>query len=82
MLFNLKGSWKITIKIRYGLEYLSLNEYYIKHIDEKELFNFLKIYMLKNLKKKLKLLKMKKYYKVSSSHFLKNKAKTLEDIYQ
>ena len=58
---------------------LSLNEHYIKHIDEKELFNFLKIYAQKF---------KKTYYSskensvIKSMNFLKNKAKTLDDIYQ
>ena len=56
----------------------SINETYIKSIDEKDLFNFLKEYVSKykkpiNQSKEAALLK--------SMTFLKNKAKTLEDIW-
>ena len=58
---------------------LSLNEYYIKHLDEKKLFNFLKIYSQK-FKKSID--PSKENSVIKSMSFLKNKAKTLEDIYQ
>ena len=76
-LFNLKGVGKSPSKLDMT-RILSLNEYYIKHIDEKELFNFLKIYCQK-FKKDIKTSKEKNIIK--SMSFLKNKAKTLEDIY-
>ena len=58
---------------------LSLNEHYIKHIDEKELFKFLKIYSQK-FKKNID--SSKENSLIKSMSFLKNKAKTLEDIYK
>ena len=58
---------------------LSINEHYIKNLDEEELYKNLKIYAEK-YKKKID----DKYEKslIKSIHFLKNKAKKLEDIYQ
>ena len=58
---------------------LSINEHYIKNIDEKKLFEMFKVYSEK-YKKKID----DKYEKnlINSIHFLKNKAKKLEDIYQ
>ena len=56
-----------------------MNEYYIKNIDENDLFNFLKTYC-ENFKEKIPDLAQKKIK--NSLHFLKNKAKTLEDIYK
>ena len=58
---------------------LSLNEHYIKHIDEKELFKFLKIYS-QEFKKNID--SSKENSLIKSMSFLKNKAKTLEDIYK
>ena len=58
---------------------LSLNEHYIKHIKEKELFEFLKDFC-KKFNKKIHVSKEKTLLK--SMNFLKNKAKTLDDIYQ
>jgi len=58
---------------------LSLNEHYIKHIDEKELFKLLKIYSQK-FKKSID--SSKENSLIKSMNFLKNKAKTLDDIYQ
>ena len=58
---------------------LSINEHYIKHIDEKELFKLLKIYSQK-FKRGIDATKEKSLIK--SLNFLKNKAKTLDDIYQ
>jgi glutamyl-tRNA synthetase len=58
---------------------LSLNEHYIKHINEKELFEFFKDHC-KKFKKNIDSSKEKALLK--SMNFLKNKAKTLDDIYQ
>ena len=58
---------------------LSINEHYIKHIDEKELFKLLKIYC-KKFKKNID--SSKENILLKSMNFLKNKAKTLEDIFQ
>jgi len=77
-LFGLKGVGKSPSKLDMS-RILSLNEHYIKHINEKELFEFLKIYCQK-FKKKINSSKEKTLLK--SINFLKNKAKTLEDIYQ
>jgi len=57
---------------------LSLNEHYIKHINENDLFELLKDYC-KKFKKEIDRSKEKTLAK--SINFLKNKAKTLEDIY-
>ena len=76
--FDLKGVGKSPSKLDMS-RILSLNEHYIKHIDEKELFKFLKIYSQK-FKKSIDLSKEDSLIK--SLNFLKNKAKTLEDIYQ
>ena len=56
----------------------SINETYIKTIDEKDLFNFFKEYVLK-YKKPIDPAKESVLFK--SISFLKNKAKTLEDIW-
>jgi len=77
-LFNLKGVGKSPSKLDMS-RILSLNEHYIKHMDEKELFKLLKFYSQK-FKKKIDLSKEESVLK--SLNFLKNKAKTLEDIYQ
>jgi len=77
-LFSLSGVGKSPSKLDMS-RILSLNEHYIKHIDEGELFKFLKIYSHK-FKKKIEPSKEKLLIK--SMNFLKNKAKTLEDIYQ
>ena len=77
-LFNLKGVGKSPSKLDMS-RILSLNEHYIKHIDEKELFKFLKIYSQK-FKKNID--QSKESSLIKSMNFLKNKAKTLEDIYQ
>jgi hypothetical protein len=58
---------------------LSLNEHYIKNIDEKILFDFLKNYA-QRYKKTIDPSKEDVVFK--SLNFLKNKAKTLNDIYQ
>jgi len=77
-LFDLKGVGKSPSKLDMS-RILSLNEHYIKHIDEKELFKLLKIYSQK-FKKSIDTSKENSLIK--SMNFLKNKAKTLEDIYQ
>ena len=75
--FNLKGIGKSPSKLDMS-RILSMNEHYIKNIDEKELYKHLKEYcesykekINSNNEEKIKL----------SLTFLKNKAKTLEDIY-
>ena len=55
-----------------------MNEHYIKNIDENDLFNYLKTYC-ETYKEKIPDLAQEKIK--NSLHFLKNKAKTLEDIY-
>ena len=76
--FDLKGVGKSPSKLDMS-RILSLNEHYIKHMDEKELFKFLKIYSQK-FKKNID--SSKENSLIKSLNFLKNKAKTLEDIYQ
>ena len=56
-----------------------MNEYYIKNTDENDLFNFLITYC-ETFQEKIPDLAQKKIK--NSLHFLKNKAKTLEDIYK
>ena len=56
----------------------SINETYIKSIDEKDLFNFFKVYVSK-YKKPIN--QSKENMLLKSMSFLKNKAKTLEDIW-
>ena len=77
-LFDLKGVGKSPSKLDMS-RILSLNEHYIKNIDEEELFGLLKIYCQK-FKKGVN--DLKKNTLIKSMKFLKNKAKTLEDIYQ
>jgi len=77
-LFNLKGVGKSPSKLDMS-RILSLNEHYIKHIDENELFKLLKIYS-KKFKESID--SSKENSIIKSLSFLKNKAKTLEDIYQ
>ena len=77
-LFNIKGVGKSPSKLDMS-RILSINEHYIKHIDEKELFNYFKVYC-DNFK--IKLNSSKEKILLKSMNFLKNKAKTLEDIYQ
>ncbi len=76
--FNLEGIGKSPSKLDISRIY-SMNEYYIKNIDENDLFNFLKSYCEK-YKETIPDLAQKKIR--NSLHFLKNKAKTLEDIYK
>ena len=76
-LFNLSGVGKSPSKLDMD-RILSINEYYIKNSDEKKLYESLKIYSAKH-KKKIDV----KYEKnlINSIHFLKNKAKKMEDIF-
>jgi len=76
-LFNLKGIGKSPSKLDIS-RILSLNEHYIKHINEKELFAVFKNYCQK-FKKEID--DSKENNLLKSMSFLKNKAKTLEDIY-
>ncbi len=76
-LFNLEGVGKSPSKLDMS-RILSMNEHYIKNIDENDLY--------KNLVKYCEIYKEKitpeKEEKIKSSlSFLKNKAKTLEDIF-
>ena len=75
--FNLEGIGKSPSKLDMS-RILSMNEHYIKNIDENELFNqltkYCEIYKEKIPNEKGEKIKY-------SLAFLKNKAKTLEDIY-
>ena len=75
--FNLEGIGKSPSKLDMS-RILSMNEHYIKNIDEDELFKHLVEYceIYKEKINQTKEVKIK-----SSLSFLKNKAKTLEDIY-
>ena len=75
--FNLEGIGKSPSKLDMS-RILSMNEHYIKTIDENKLYNHLDKYC-ELFKEKIKPDKEKKIK--SSLIFLKNKAKTLEDIY-
>ncbi len=76
--FNLQGIGKSPSKLDMS-RILSMNEHYIKNIKEDELFIKLKEYC-ELFKEKIDL---KKEEKIKQSlSFLKNKAKTLEDIYK
>jgi len=75
--FNLEGIGKSPSKLDIS-RILSMNEHYIKSIDESELFTQLTKYC-ENYKQKIP---SEKENKIKSSLvFLKNKAKTLDDIY-
>jgi len=76
-LFDLKGVGKSPSKLDLS-RILSLNEYYIKHMDEKKLFELLKSFA-KEFRKEIDSSKESSLLK--SMSFLKNKAKTLDDIY-
>ncbi len=76
--FNLDGIGKSPSKLDINRIY-SINEHYIKNIDENDLFNFLITYC-ETFKENINDLAKKKIK--NSLHFLKNKAKTLEDIYK
>ena len=75
--FNLEGIGKSPSKLDIS-RILSMNEYYIKNINENDLYKRLSEYC-SHYKKKIE---TNKEYKIKKSlSFLKNKAKTLEDIY-
>src|SRR5210317_1395507 len=76
-LFNLEGIGKSPSKLDMS-RILSMNEHYIKNINENKLFNHLSDYC-KSYKGEIKSDKAEKIKK--SLTFLKNKAKTLEDIF-
>ena len=75
--FNLKGIGKSPSKLDMS-RILSINEHYIKNINENDLFNQFVNYC-EIFKSKIKTEKNDKIKK--SLSFLKNKAKTLEDIF-
>ncbi len=75
--FSLDGIGKSPSKLDIS-RILSMNEYYIKNMDEADLFNNLQIYC-KKYKNEIRIDKLHKIKK--SLSFLKNKAKKLEDIY-
>jgi glutamyl-tRNA synthetase len=75
--FNLEGIGKSPSKLDIS-RILSMNEHYIKNIDENDLFNQLTEYC-KLFKSEIKSDKKDKIKR--SLTFLKNKAKTLEDIF-
>jgi len=77
-LFNLSGVGKSPSKLDME-RILSINEYYIKNLNEKNLYEIFKTYSSK-YKKKIDDKYEKKLMK--SIHFLKNKAKKIEDIYE
>ena len=76
-LFDLSGVGKSPSKLDMA-RILSINETYIKTIDEKELFKFFKEYVSKY---KSSIDDKKEPTLIKSIGFLKNKAKTLEDIW-
>ena len=76
-LFNLEGIGKSPSKLD-ASRILSINEHYIKNMDENDLFHQLIEYS-NQFKKEIKSDKKNKIKK--SLNFLKNKAKTLEDIF-
>ena len=75
--FNLEGIGKSPSKLDIS-RILSMNEHYIKNISENDLFNRFIVYS-NNFKEKIEAKKESKIKK--SLSFLKNKAKSLEDIY-
>jgi len=76
--FNLEGIGKSPSKLDIS-RILSMNEHYIKNIDEADLYKRLSEYCI-IYKEKISSIKEEKIKK--SLTFLKNKAKTLEDIYK
>jgi len=76
-LFDLKGVGKSPSKLDLS-RILSMNEYYIKHMEENKLFDLLKDFS-KKFRKTIEESKEKSILK--SINFLKNNAKTLDDIY-
>ncbi len=75
--FNLEGIGKSPSKLDIS-RIMSMNEHYIKNIDEKDLYENLRKY-LNEYKEPIN--KKKEETIKKSLSFLKNKAKTLEDIY-
>ena len=75
--FNLKNIGKSPSKLDFE-RIKSLNEYYIKNLNEKDLFEYFVIF-INEYKEKIE----EKYSKIifENINILKNKAKTLEDIY-
>ncbi len=76
--FNLSGVGKSPSKLDMD-RILSINEHYIKNLDEKELYKLLIIYSDK-FQEKIDSKFEKKL--IDSIRFLKNKAKKIEDIYK
>ena len=76
-LFDLNGVGKSPSKLDMA-RILSMNETYIKTMDEKDLFKFFKEYVSKY---KTDIDQSKETILIKSMGFLKNKAKTLEDIW-
>ena len=76
-LFSFEGIGKSPSKLDMS-RILSINETYIKTINERDLFEKLTTFAQKF---KTKIEESKKNKVMNSLHFLKNKAKTLEDIY-
>ena len=76
--FNLSGIGKSPSKLDMD-RILSINEHYIKNMDEKELFQTFKNYC-QQYKEEIEGQFEKKL--INSIHFLKNKAKSLEDIHK
>jgi len=76
-LFDLNGIGKSPSKLDMS-RILSINETYIKSIEEKDLFNLFKEYVSKY---KTSIDQSKQTALIRSIGFLKNKAKTLEDIW-
>ncbi len=75
--FNLKNIGKSPSKLDFE-RIKSLNEYYIKNLNENKLFDYFVIF-INEFKEKIE----EKYLKIifENMNILKNKAKTLEDIY-
>ena len=77
-LFDLSGVGKSPSKLDMS-RILSINETYIKTIEEKDLFKFFKEYVSKY---KTDIDQSKEAILIKSMGFLKNKAKTLEDVWK
>ena len=77
-LFDFQGIGKSPSKLDMS-RILSINETYLKMTEDKTLFNFLKEYV-SNFKEPID--KAKETILIKSMKFLKNKAKTLEDIWE
>jgi len=75
--FNLPGIGKSPSKLDMD-RILSINEHYIKNLNENDLYQKLKVYAEEN---KGGIDKSSEESLKNSIHFLKNKSKTLEDIY-